>query len=77
SCVLECEPGKCKEPTPACGACYECGSTDHLKPACPRLNRVQGPEGKCPNQDVANNEGQGRRNQGNQARGKAFMLGAA
>ncbi|GKF20550.1 retrotransposon protein, putative, ty3-gypsy subclass [Tanacetum coccineum] len=22
------------------GACYECGTTDHLKPACPRLNRA-------------------------------------
>ncbi|GJS89389.1 putative reverse transcriptase domain-containing protein [Tanacetum coccineum] len=32
-------------------ACYECGSTDHVRPACLR-------------------------NQGNQARGRAFMLGA-
>ncbi|GJS72178.1 hypothetical protein Tco_0705019 [Tanacetum coccineum] len=29
-----------------------------------------------PNQVAANNEGQGRRNQGNHARGRAFMLGA-
>ncbi|GKB05738.1 hypothetical protein Tco_0833933 [Tanacetum coccineum] len=29
-----------------------------------------------PNQGVANNEGQGRGNQGNQARGRSFMLGA-
>ncbi|GJY60114.1 putative reverse transcriptase domain-containing protein [Tanacetum coccineum] len=29
-----------------------------------------------PNQVVVNNEGQGRGNQGNQARGRAFMLGA-
>ncbi|GJY01586.1 putative reverse transcriptase domain-containing protein [Tanacetum coccineum] len=28
-------------------ACYEC-STDHLNPACPRLNRAQGPGGNCP-----------------------------
>ncbi|GKE48899.1 putative nucleotidyltransferase, ribonuclease H [Tanacetum coccineum] len=30
----------------------------------------------CPNQVVANNGGQGHGNQGNQARGRAFMLGA-
>ncbi|GKC75116.1 reverse transcriptase domain-containing protein [Tanacetum coccineum] len=29
-----------RNPKPARGACYECGSTDHLKPACPRLNRA-------------------------------------
>ncbi|GKB72746.1 putative reverse transcriptase domain-containing protein [Tanacetum coccineum] len=39
-------------------------------------NRVQGPGGNRPNQVVANNEGQGHGNQGNQARGRAFMLGA-
>ncbi|GKD91170.1 putative reverse transcriptase domain-containing protein [Tanacetum coccineum] len=46
------------------------------KSACPRLNKAQGPEENHPNQVVANNEGQGRGNQGNQARGRAFMLGA-
>ncbi|GJV89862.1 putative reverse transcriptase domain-containing protein [Tanacetum coccineum] len=61
---------------PPVRACYECGSTDHVRPACPRWNRVQGPGGNRPNQVVANNEGQGRGNQGNQARGRAFMLGA-
>ncbi|GJV42120.1 putative reverse transcriptase domain-containing protein [Tanacetum coccineum] len=69
-------PINVRNPTPARGACYECGSTDHLKPACPRLNRAQGPGGNHPNQVIANNGGQGRRNQGNQARGRAFMLGA-
>ncbi|GKD44231.1 putative reverse transcriptase domain-containing protein, partial [Tanacetum coccineum] len=54
---------------PLVRACYECGSTDHVRPACPRCNKVQGPGGNRPNQVVANNEGQGRRNQGNHARG--------
>ncbi|GJV22109.1 putative reverse transcriptase domain-containing protein [Tanacetum coccineum] len=46
-----------RNPTPARGACHECGSTNHLKLACPRLNRAQGPRGNCPNQVVANNRG--------------------
>ncbi|GKB92035.1 hypothetical protein Tco_0964307 [Tanacetum coccineum] len=57
-------------------ACYECGSTDHVKPAFPRLNRAQGPEENHPNQVSINNGGQGCENQGNQARCRAFMLGA-
>ncbi|GJV99794.1 putative reverse transcriptase domain-containing protein [Tanacetum coccineum] len=61
---------------PTVRACYECGSTDHVRSACPRLNRAQGPEENRPNQVAANNEGQGHGNQGNQARGRAFMLGA-
>ncbi|GJY57198.1 putative reverse transcriptase domain-containing protein [Tanacetum coccineum] len=44
--------------------------------ASPRLNRAQVPGGNRPNQVVANNGGQGHGNQGNQARGRAFMLGA-
>nr|GEU95259.1 hypothetical protein [Tanacetum cinerariifolium] len=60
---------------PTVRACYECSSTDHVRSACPRLNRAHGPKGNRPNQVVANNEGQGRGNKGNQARGRAFMLG--
>ncbi|GJZ44045.1 putative reverse transcriptase domain-containing protein, partial [Tanacetum coccineum] len=57
-------------------ACYECDSTDHVRSACPRWNRAQGPGENYPNQVAANNGVQGRGNQGNQARGRAFMLGA-
>ncbi|GKF34510.1 putative reverse transcriptase domain-containing protein [Tanacetum coccineum] len=57
-------------------ACYECGSTDHVRSTCPRWNSAQGQGENRPNEVAANNEGQGRENQGNQARGRAFMLGA-
>ncbi|GJS48668.1 putative reverse transcriptase domain-containing protein [Tanacetum coccineum] len=61
---------------PTIRACYECGSTDHVRSACLRLNRAHGPEGNRPNQVAPNNGGQCRGNQENQARGRAFMLGA-
>ncbi|GJV83032.1 putative reverse transcriptase domain-containing protein [Tanacetum coccineum] len=60
---------------PVARTCYECGSTDHIKATCPRLNQAQRPGGKPQNQVVAINEGQGHGDQGNQARGRAFMLG--
>ncbi|GKD66224.1 hypothetical protein Tco_1308332 [Tanacetum coccineum] len=47
-----------------------------VRSACPRLNKAQGLKENRPNKVVANNEGQGHGNQGNQARGRAFMLGA-
>nr|GEU86790.1 hypothetical protein [Tanacetum cinerariifolium] len=62
-------PTNVRNPTPTRGACHECGSTDHLKLACPRLNRAQGLGGNRPNQIVVNNRGQGHENQGNQVRG--------
>ncbi|GJU29963.1 putative reverse transcriptase domain-containing protein [Tanacetum coccineum] len=65
-----------KNPTAAPGACYECGRTDHLKAACPRLNQAQRLGGNRPNQVVVNNGGQGHGNNGNQARRRAIMLGA-
>ncbi|GJU02762.1 putative reverse transcriptase domain-containing protein [Tanacetum coccineum] len=61
---------------PTVRACYECGSTDHVMLVCPRWNRAMDREKNHPNQVAANNGGQGRGNQGNQARGRAFMLGA-
>ncbi|GJV30616.1 hypothetical protein Tco_1387064 [Tanacetum coccineum] len=51
-------PVNVRNPIPARGVCHKCGSTDHLKPACPRLNRAQGPGRNRPNQVVANNGGQ-------------------
>ncbi|GKA64911.1 putative reverse transcriptase domain-containing protein [Tanacetum coccineum] len=58
---------------PSVMACYECGSTDDVRSACPRWNRAQGPGENRPNQVAANNGGQGRRNQGNQARGMDWL----
>nr|GEY60178.1 putative reverse transcriptase domain-containing protein [Tanacetum cinerariifolium] len=54
---------------PPVRACYEFGSTDHVRSSCPRWNKAQGPGGNHPNQVVSNNEGQGHGNKGNQARG--------
>ncbi|GJV63984.1 putative reverse transcriptase domain-containing protein [Tanacetum coccineum] len=65
-----------RNPTVVHGACFECGGTNHFKAACPRLNQAQRLGGNCPNQVVANNRGQGRGNNRNQAHGRTFMLGA-
>ncbi|GJT81568.1 putative reverse transcriptase domain-containing protein [Tanacetum coccineum] len=69
-------PINTRNPSAARRACYECGGTDHFKATCPRLNQAQRPRGGRPNQVVAINEGQGRGNNGNQTRGREFMLGA-
>ncbi|GKB67305.1 reverse transcriptase domain-containing protein [Tanacetum coccineum] len=55
-------PVNVRNPTPARGACHKCGSTDHFRPACSRLNRVQGLGGNHPNPIAANNGGQGHGN---------------
>ncbi|GKE20083.1 putative reverse transcriptase domain-containing protein [Tanacetum coccineum] len=38
---------------PTIRACYKCGSTDHVRSTCPRLNRAQGLEENYPNQVAA------------------------
>ncbi|GJT49152.1 putative reverse transcriptase domain-containing protein [Tanacetum coccineum] len=68
-------PVNARNSTVARGACFECGGTGHFKAACPRLNQAQRPGGGHPNQVEAIDGGQGRGNNGNQARGRAFMLG--
>ncbi|GKB04749.1 putative reverse transcriptase domain-containing protein, partial [Tanacetum coccineum] len=40
---------------PTVRPCYKCGSTDHVKSACPRLNRAQELEENRPSQVAANN----------------------
>ncbi|GJZ43376.1 putative reverse transcriptase domain-containing protein [Tanacetum coccineum] len=69
-------PVNARNPTVVPGVCYECGGTDYYKSSCPRLNRAQGPGVNRPNQALAIYGGQGRGDNGNQARGRAFMLGA-
>ncbi|GJT53431.1 reverse transcriptase domain-containing protein [Tanacetum coccineum] len=69
-------PVNARNSTTARGACFECRGTDHYKAAYPRLNRAPRPGGNHPNQVMAIEGGQGRENNGNQARGGAFMMGA-
>ncbi|GJT03124.1 putative reverse transcriptase domain-containing protein, partial [Tanacetum coccineum] len=62
-----------------CRTCFNCNCPGHLAKDCRaylRLNRARESKGNHTNQVVANNGGHGRGNQGNQARGRAFMLGA-
>nr|GEY39007.1 reverse transcriptase domain-containing protein [Tanacetum cinerariifolium] len=54
--------------TAARGACFECGGMDHYKAACPRLNRAPRLRGNRPNQAMAVEGGQGRKNNGDQMR---------
>ncbi|GJW18600.1 hypothetical protein Tco_0026036 [Tanacetum coccineum] len=45
---------------PTVRACYECGSTDHVRPACPMWNRAQGPRENRLNHLLQITGGQGR-----------------
>ncbi|GJY75159.1 reverse transcriptase domain-containing protein, partial [Tanacetum coccineum] len=45
---------------PTAKTCYGCGSTDHFKATCPRLNQAERPGGNHQNQVVVVNGGQGR-----------------
>ncbi|GKC32713.1 putative reverse transcriptase domain-containing protein [Tanacetum coccineum] len=56
--------------------CFECGGIDHYKAACPRLNQAPRPGGNRPNQVMAIKGGQGSGNNGNPARGRAFVMRA-
>ncbi|GKB03637.1 putative reverse transcriptase domain-containing protein [Tanacetum coccineum] len=66
-----------------CRTCFKCNCLGHLARDCRGvlrnvnpIDRARRPEENHPNQVAANNGGQYRGNQGNQARGRAFMLGA-
>ncbi|GJY08375.1 hypothetical protein Tco_0375429 [Tanacetum coccineum] len=61
---------------PVARTCYECGVLLISVRLCPRLNQAQRPGGNHQNQVMVVNGGQGHGNQGNQAKGRAFMLGA-
>ncbi|GJV68580.1 putative reverse transcriptase domain-containing protein [Tanacetum coccineum] len=69
-------PLNVRNPTAARGACFECGGTDNYKAACPILNRAQRPGGNRPEQEMAIERGQGRGNNENLARERAFVMGA-
>ncbi|GKE12811.1 putative reverse transcriptase domain-containing protein [Tanacetum coccineum] len=68
-------PQNARNPTASRGAYFECGGTDHYNAACPRLNRAPRTGGNHPNQAMVVEGGQGRGNNGDQARGRAFMMG--
>ncbi|GJX34556.1 putative reverse transcriptase domain-containing protein [Tanacetum coccineum] len=52
--------------------CYECGSSEHLRNTCPKLNRAPGQAGN----HLALEGNRNTQNNGNQARGRAFSVNA-
>ncbi|GKA92233.1 putative reverse transcriptase domain-containing protein, partial [Tanacetum coccineum] len=52
--------------------CYECGSSEHLRNTCPKLNRAPGQAGNR----LALEGNRNTQNNGNQARGRAFSVNA-
>ncbi|GKB88375.1 hypothetical protein Tco_0960647 [Tanacetum coccineum] len=52
--------------------CYECGSFEHLRNTCPKLNRAPGQAGNR----LALEGNRNTQNNGNQARGRAFSVNA-
>nr|GEY69512.1 hypothetical protein [Tanacetum cinerariifolium] len=68
-------PPNARNVTVACGAYFKCSGMDHYKAACLRLNRAPRSGGNRLNQARVVDGGQGRGNNGVQARGKDFMMG--
>ncbi|GJZ89534.1 putative reverse transcriptase domain-containing protein [Tanacetum coccineum] len=56
--------------------CFECGSRDHLRNTCHKLNRALGQGRNSPNPALAIEGNTNRRNNDNQTRGRAFIMGA-
>ncbi|GJR30891.1 putative reverse transcriptase domain-containing protein, partial [Tanacetum coccineum] len=54
------------------GTCYECGSREHFQNTCPKLNRAPGQVGNC----LTIKGNWNTRNNGNQAKGRAFNVNA-
>ncbi|GJZ60742.1 putative reverse transcriptase domain-containing protein [Tanacetum coccineum] len=63
-------------PEVPCRTCFNCNCPRHFAKDCRVDESSSKARGNHQNQVMAVNEGQGRRNQWNQARGRAFMLGA-
>ncbi|GKD52434.1 putative reverse transcriptase domain-containing protein, partial [Tanacetum coccineum] len=56
--------------------CFECGSPDHLRNTCPKLNRVLGQGRNRANPALAIGGNMDQKNNDNLAHGRAFLMGA-